>query len=270
MVSFPLRVSPLCELTHEFIQKGAVGHPDHILGVNYVNYGVIYWQKGYRDYSVTQGLFLQKATHDFNYMSFLMDSTIIRVSAMATWGRIFGGKERAGLVCSKCRKGDTCPESPQNRKRSHSSHFLNDHACVFGKDVGSPETGMNEDSSSALLEFASGAHGAYTQVFYTRRDAATRGAIISGYHGTVSFDWYKDEVRHVRHHAPFTDVARAASGLSHFGGDVELARDFINLIRGKGAPRTPITAGIQSIYACLAAKESAEKGRFVNVRQVGQ
>ena len=36
------------------------------------------------------------------------------------------------------------------------------------------------------------------------------------------------------------------------------------------APRTPIETGIQSVYACLAAKQSAEKGRFVDVRLVGQ
>ena len=32
--------------------------------------------------------------------------------------------------------------------------------------------------------------------------------------------------------------------------------------------RTPIETGIQSVYACLAAKESAEKGRYITVRQV--
>jgi predicted dehydrogenase len=126
---------------------------------------------------------------------------------------------------------------------------------------------MNEDSSSALLEYASGVHGVYTQVFYSRRDAGTRGATVSGYHGTVSFDWYKNELRRVRHHAPFSDTVKAGAGLSHFGGDIELARDFIAVIRGKGKSRTPIWTGIQSAYTCLAAKQSAKTGRFVKVRQ---
>ena len=73
---------------------------------------------------------------------------------------------------------------------------------------------MNEDSSSALLEFASGAHGVYTQVFYARRDAATRGATISGYRGTLSFDWYTNELKRVRHHAPFSDTIKAGGGAS--------------------------------------------------------
>lgn len=269
VVSFPLRVSPLCTLARQYIEKGAVGSPEHIQAVNYVPYGTGYFDAAYRNYQITQGLFLQKATHDFDYMSYLMGANIIRVAAMYTRGRVFGGKKRAGLVCSECDEADTCLESPQNRKRNLSGGTLSDHPCVFSVDCGSPQIGINEDSSSALLEFTSGVHGIYTQVFYSRRDAATRGAIISGYQGTVSYDWYKNELKYVRHHAPFTDTVKADAGMSHFGGDLELARDFINIIRGKGESRTTIWMGIQSIYACLAAKESAEKGCFVKVRQVG-
>ena len=269
IVSFPLRVSPLCLLAREFIEQGAVGSPEHILGVNYVPYATCYWEFGYRDYEVTQGLFLQKATHDFDYMSFLMDASIVRVAATYTRGRIFGGNKPAGLMCSKCDEADTCLESPENRKRNGSGGVIADHLCVFGSDCGSPETGINEDSSSAIFEFASGVHGAYTQVFCTRRDAATRGATVSGYHGTVNFDWYTNELKRVRHHAPFSDKVTAGGGASHFGGDSELSHDFVGVIRGKSKSRTPIWAGIQSVYTCLAAKESAETGKFIAVRQVG-
>lgn len=269
VVSFPLRVSPLCTLARQYIEKGAIDSPEHIQAVNYVPYGTGYFDTAYRNYQITQGLFLQKATHDFDYMSYLMGANIVRVAAMHTRGRVFGGKKRAGLVCSECDEADICLESPQNRKRNFSGGILSDHPCVFSIDCGSPQTGMNEDSSSALLEFASGVHGVYTQVFYSRRDAATRGVTVSGYQGTVSFDWYKNELKYVRHHAPFTDTVKADAGMSHFGGDLELARDFINIIRGKGESRTTIWMGIQSIYACLAAKESAENGCFIKVRQVG-
>jgi hypothetical protein len=73
----------------------------------------------------------------------------------------------------------------------------------------------------------------------------------------------------VRHHAPYSAIERAGEGASHFGGDIELAHDFVGLIRGTATSRTPIEVGLHSIYACLAAKESASTERFVNVRQVG-
>ncbi|NQT53137.1 Gfo/Idh/MocA family oxidoreductase [bacterium] len=269
VVSFPLRVSPLCVHARTLIEQGAVGTPNHVLGVNYVPYGTTYFDGWYRDYSITQGLFLQKATHDFDYISYLMGSPIVRVTATASRGQVFGGKKKAGLVCSKCPEQDTCLESPANRKRNLAGGTTADHPCVFGKDIGTPETGMNEDCSSALIEFASGAHGVYTQVFYARRDAAARGASVSGYLGMVAFDWYANELKRVRHHEPFTDTTKVGEGQSHFGGDAELATDFINLIKGKGQSRTPITTGLHSVYACLAAKKSAETGRPVAVRQLG-
>lgn len=269
VVSFPLRVSGLCVLAKAYLTDGAVGTPEHILATNYVPYGTVYFDGGYRNFEITQGLFIQKATHDFDYMMYLMDSPITRVVAMASWGRIFGGKQPAGLICSQCDERITCLESPENRRYNESGGELADHPCVFGEDIGRPEAGMNEDSSSALVEFASGAQGVYTQVFYTRRDAATRGATISGYHGTLRFDWYTNELIRVRHHQPFSDRITACGTASHFGGDLELARDFIGMIRGTRLSRTTIWMGIQSIYACLAAKESAETGQFVTVRQVG-
>ena len=269
VVSFPLRVSPLCALALDRMAGGAVGRPEHVHAVNYVPYGTTYFDKGPGYHQLIQGLFIQKATHDFDYLSVLMGAPIVRVAARASLGRVFGGKKPSGLRCSRCAETETCLESPANRKRNGSSVQTNDHGCLFSVDVGTPETGMNEDCSSALLEFASGAHGVYSQVFFARRDAASRGAIVSGYQGTLSFDWYRNELKLVRHHAPVTEILRVGEGLSHFGGDQELARDFLALIRGAKRSRTPIETGLQSIYACLAARQSARTGRFVEVRQVG-
>ena len=269
VVSFPLRVSPLCSLAKQYLDEGAVGEPVHVLATNYVSYGSGYFEDKYREFEITQGLFVQKGTHDFDYLQYLMGSNIVRIAAMGTYGRVFGGNKPAGLVCSQCDEAHTCQESPANRRRNGSGGKVRDHHCVFGEDIRT-EHGMNEDASSALLDFGSGAHGVYTQVFFSRRDAERRGATISGYRGTVSFDWYDNNLKRVRHHSPFSDVSHAASDLSHFGGDAELAADFIDVVRGTGRSRTPVWTGIQSIYACLAAKESAETGQYVDVRQVGQ
>jgi predicted dehydrogenase len=274
VVSFPLKVSPLCRKTREMIEQGVTGEPVHILGVNYVPYGTIYWEHLYRDYSITGGLFLQKATHDLDYMTFLMGSPIVRVAAMGTFQHVFGGKKKSGLTCGRCPEAKTCLESPRNRKKNASAGGYegsgDDHNCVFSVDCGSVETGTNEDCSSVLMEFASGAHGVYTQVFFTRRDAARRGAVVSGYMGTVDMDWCRSDVKVVHHHQPFSDTIRAGESLSHHGGDAELSRDFIDIVNGHGTSRTPIQDGIQSVYYCLAARDSLHSGTFVKVRHVGE
>ena len=272
VVSFPLRVSTLCVLAREYLADGAVGNLEHIMATNYVPYGTIYFDHvGYRNYAITQGLYLQKATHDFDYMSCLMDAPITRIAAMASHGRVFGGNKPAGLHCSQCDEAETCLESSKNRRLNGAGGDTGDHMCPFGIDVGTPETGMNEDHSSALVEFANGAQGVYTQVFFTRRDAARRGATISGYQGTIDFDWYTNQMRYVRHHRPFTDTTKAGEGMGHFGGDTALARNFLDIIAGRRTTSdTSIETGLASVYTCLAAKESAATGQFVQVRQVGQ
>ena len=62
---------------------------------------------------------------------------------------------------------------------------------------------------------------------------------------------------------------KAGEGLSHFGGDAELGRNFVGMIRGREKSRAPIQAGLASVYACLAARESARSGKLVEVRQPG-
>lgn len=265
VVSFPLRVSPLCRLARQYVEDGAVGEPLHINAVNYVPYGTGYWEQEYRDYAVTGGLFLQKATHDFDY---LMGQSVTRIAATATRGRVYGGDKPAGLRCSACDETATCRESPENRRRNGSGGVQGDHMCVFSVDCGSGVE-LNEDCSSALLEFADGSHGVYSQVFYARRDAGARGATVSGYDGTVGFDWYDNELKRVRHHHPFSATERASGDMSHFGGDIALADDFLGLVRGTRVTRTPIETGLQSVYACLAARDSANGAGFVDVRQVG-
>jgi predicted dehydrogenase len=240
VVSFPLRVTPLFQIAQSLLAEDAVGRPEHILGINYVPYGDVYFNSWYRDYRVTQGLFLQKATHDFDYLAHLVGSPIVRVAAMAQHGRVYRDKsqEPAG----------------------------GDSARHYYEDIGTPDSGMNEDASSALLEFANGAQGLYTQVFYSRHRAAARGATISGIKGTLQFDWYKDAVHVFHHDADRVTTKSTAGSHDHFGGDEILAENFVNVIRGRAGSVSPISAGLRSVYACLAAKESAETGRFVEVQ----
>ena len=244
VVGFPLRLTPQCLRAKELIGNGVIGAPEHLLGINYVSYGSVYFDSWYRDYHTTQGLFLQKATHDFDYLVELAGAPIVRVGAMLSRGRVYRD--------SSLKKGKK------------------DDSALFYDHIGTPESGMNEDSSSALLEFSNGSRGVYTQVFYTRGAARKRGAIVSGRLGTLSFDWYETQLKVVRHYEPFSEVTTFDSEIKHFGGDDALVRSFADVILRRAASLSPLSAGLQSVYACLAARSSALQGRFVRVRQVGE
>ena len=267
VVSFPLRVTPLCEKAKAIIRSGAIGEVLHVTGLNYVPYGSVYFEVGYRNYAVTQGLFLQKATHDFDYMMELANSPITKISANWLRGRVFGGNKPADLTCSQCPEAMDCRESARNRIKNCVGGVQADHLCVYSEACGNPEDGINEDASNAIFEFANGAIGTYAQVFFTRRQGQ-RGATVSGPLGRVSFDWYTNELQHIEHYQPFNGTYAADSGHTHFGGDAVLAQNFHDIITHGVPSISTIQAGLRSVYTCLAAKESAATGQTVAVRQV--
>lgn len=243
LVSFPLRASALCRGVRRKIEDGAVGRPHHILGVNYVPYGDVYFRDWYRDYSITQGLLLQKATHDFDYISYLMGSPISRVVASLTRGRVYRDVR-----------------SIENGVREPSTYY--------GEGIGLPEEGCNEDATNVLLEFESGAIGLYTQVFYCKRKAGRRGSRISGWDGTIHFDWSDSLMEVIRHHEPTVETTVYDNTEGHFGGDSALARNFVAMVKDGAPSLAPISAGLRSVYACLAAKQSVEAGKFVDVKRL--
>ena len=262
VVSFPLRLTPLALAAKEILDSGRLGSLEHIQAWNNVPYGDCYFGAWYRDNDETGGLFLQKATHDFDYLSYLLGQRPRWVAAMNS-RRIYGGDQPVGLRCDDCDEQEACLESPFNR---YYRRWLtprvepSGNACMFAQDA------RNEDSGSALLEFENGVQASYSQNFFARNGAGARGARFFGYHGTVEFDWYTDVLKVWMHHSPRVETVRFEGAQhSHGGGDRELVYDFLQVMQGKGHSRSPLEAGIVSVLTCLAARESAATRQFVEV-----
>ncbi|MDR1692492.1 MAG: Gfo/Idh/MocA family oxidoreductase [Oscillospiraceae bacterium] len=255
--SFPLRVSPLCTLAREIVLSGALGEVEQAQAVNNVPYGGVYYHNWYRDDSVTGGLWLQKATHDFDYAIFLLGRQPAEICAMDA-KRVFSGSKPAGLLCKDCEEYRTCPESPYVLKNIRYEEVTGEYCC-FGEDVG------NQDSGSALLRFDTGMHMAYSQNFYARKAAAKRGIRLLGTRGTLEFDWYAGELAVYSHEMPKVERhSFDAKKMGHFGGDRALAGNFLDVVRG-GESAAPLGAGILSAKVCLAAEKSSRENRFVAV-----
>jgi predicted dehydrogenase len=252
VVSFPLRVSAMCELARRVVDSGAIGTVEQIQAVNNVPaYAAGYYHGWMRDEAETGGLWLQKATHDFDYLNYLAGQPPARVCAMES-KTVFRGEMPVGLRCVDCELAD-CPEKP---------NATESWLCAFGVDTG------NHDSASAIVQYASGMHLVYSQNFYTRRGAAARGATLIGYRGTLKFDWYQDELTVHHHHSGRVERHRFEAGpeeTGHHGGDAELARDFLKVMAGRGVSRTPLEVALTSTRMCLAARDSCREGRFVEV-----
>ncbi|RXZ78420.1 gfo/Idh/MocA family oxidoreductase [Paenibacillaceae bacterium] len=252
VVSFPLRATSPVLLIKEIIASGKIGTVEHVQAVNNVSYGSVYYQSWYRDEAETGGLFLQKATHDFDYINAVLGLKPVSVCAM-TSKQIFKGDKPAALECKDCEEQRTCPQSTV----TGFGKGTNWKYCCFAEDTG------NEDSGSALIQYESGMHVSYSQNFFARRGAEARGARFLGYKGTVEFDFYTGIVKVFMHHTPSVETYELKSEGGHYGGDTALAGSFVELMRG-GSERSiaPLEDGLLSALMCLKARESAVTHTF--------
>jgi predicted dehydrogenase len=258
VVSFPLRVTPLAKLAKEIIDSGKIGTVEHVQAYNNVPYGGVYFHNWYRDENETGGLFLQKATHDFDYINNILQIDPVMVCAMKS-KQIFKGDKPAGLYCKDCPEKNTCPEGPYQMKYVKYDNPQGD-MCSFAVDTG------NEDSGSAIIRYSTGMHVNYTQNFFARKGAGTRGARFLGYKGTLEFDWYKDQLKIFMHDTPRVETYDVnTKSMSHGGGDSVLAFSFIDIMRGEGESVAPLEAGLLSCLMCIKANESAEKNMFEKI-----
>jgi predicted dehydrogenase len=266
VVSFPLRVSPIVRIVRDIIDAGKIGTVEHVEAWNDVAYGDCYYLDWYRDENETQGLFLQKTTHDFDYINYLLGTRPVWVSAMKS-KRVMKGDHPAGLLCDECTEHDTCLESPFHRFFTRGARKRTDFSgrqCCFAVDTG------NEDSGSALVEYESGMHVAYSQNFFVRNAAGRRGARFYGYLGTVEFDWTTDEVKVFMHHSPQTETIKVDTArMPHGGGDTVLLDNFVRVCRGERETVSPLCAGYLSTLMCLKAKESSLTRTFQEIRLPG-
>jgi predicted dehydrogenase len=261
-VSFPLRYTPLFTAAWEVVRSGRLGEINQVQAINNVSYGGVYFGQWYRDFDQVGGLWLQKATHDFDYMNLLTGAAPVTIAAMTTQN-VFGGEMPFDLRCSKCDLTETCLESPKNQTRrgdaGGASEVGQDHACLFSEGI------RNQDAGSAMIRYANAVHASYSQNFVTRFSAHTRGAIITGYDATLKFDWYTDEVTITDHHRNRVDKIVTKSFEGHSGGDSVLIREFLNMVRTKQPPRANLKAGLLSVAMCLAARESSLNQTFQRV-----
>lgn len=258
VVSFPLRLSPVVQLARQIIESGELGTLSQIQAFNNVPYGGVYYHNWYRDDAETGGLFLQKSSHDLDYINYLLADMPVQLCAMES-KTVFKGDKPANLYCKDCPEQNTCTEGPffMSQIRNEDPRGTQ---CCFAVDTG------NMDSGSVIIKYASGVHATYTQNFVARKQAAARGARVIGYQATLEFDWYTDELKVYSHfNSTVATYNMGIKDLFHWGGDEVLAENFINVVLGKEKSRANLFDGLLSAKMCLRCIESAANSVFMNI-----
>jgi len=255
VVSFPLRITAMVQEVKKMIMQMELGPIEHVAAFNYPTYGGDYYHNWYRDESETGGLFLQKATHDLDYINHILGIRPVELCAM-TSKQVMKGDKPAGFKCEECPEKLTCPEGP-NQTLSRGDYIHGDYCC-YAVDTG------NEDSGTVIVRYETGMHAVYTQNFFVRNPhAGKRGAILAGQGGTLEFDWNTSEIIVRKHYTPGEIRYKVETTGNHGGGDKKLADNFIGVMQGTEKSKTPLEQGLLSAYMCLKAKESAQNHCFI-------
>ena len=165
VVSFPLRLSSITLEMKRIVDSGVLGRLTMVQAVNNVPYGSVYYHSWYRDPAETGGLFLQKATHDIDYIHFLTGERPVSVCAK-TAKLHFKGDRPAGLHCPDCPDYRTCPESSYVVKNILKEDVQGD-TCCFASDTG------NEDGASVAAHGLSVPRAARNLIFTPPRSVWT-------------------------------------------------------------------------------------------------
>ncbi|MEG0388619.1 MAG: Gfo/Idh/MocA family oxidoreductase, partial [Niameybacter sp.] len=217
VVSFPLRITVLVEEVKKIIDAGTVGKIEHVQAFNDVPYVFVYFHDWYRDESIANGLFMQKATHDIDVINYLVSENPTKVCAMKS-KQVYKGNMPAGLRCSQCDKQETCMDSSYNIVNTRNDIPRSDF-CSFAVDTG------NEDSGSMIIKYESGMHTMYSQNFFARKGAARRGARLYGYKGTIEFNFATEEIKVFDHMSDKVTVIKVPIPKTmHGGGDLTLMK----------------------------------------------
>ena len=261
VVSFPLRLTHIVQCVKDIIDSGKIGRVQHVQAYNNVYYARGYYHGWYRDETETGGLFLQKSTHDLDYINYLLsDRKPVKLCAMES-KQIFKGDMPADLRCIDCERQESCPESAKNvntygeKKPADPESYY----CCFAKDTG------NHDSASITVMYDDGMHAVYSQNFIARKDAGKRGARLIGYYGTVEFDFNTATVQVFYHNQNRTETHKFEITSGHSGGDKQLIDNFADVIKGKDVSHSTLDDGILSAKMCLLSKDSAQNFKFYDI-----
>lgn len=258
MISFPLRMTCIVQEMKKLADSGVLGEIVSVQAINNVPYGSVYYHSWYRDQSLTGGLFLQKSTHDIDYITYILGKHPVKVSAQ-TAKMYFKGDREAGLRCDQCPEYYNCPESSYVVKHYQKTEPTGEFCC-FARDTG------NEDVGAALFTCEDGTIISYHQVFLVKNKAGRRGARFIGTRASAEFDFYTAQLRVDYYDGDHSAVHQFQypQGLYHFGGDEELAKGFMAVLNGQASP-ADLQDGLASAAACLAARKSAEMHREISI-----
>ncbi|MBN1558488.1 MAG: gfo/Idh/MocA family oxidoreductase, partial [Lentisphaerae bacterium] len=195
----------------------------------------------------SNGLLLQKASHDLDMIHWLTGRYTVRAAACGALA-YYGGDKPDALHCPDCPERETCVE--YHHAAGRAGNTLDQ--CVFRKEVDV------EDHSIVMLELAGGLKASYMQCHfapdYCRNYTVigTEGRLENLDDGSRVILRTRDRSRRWRNLADADLAVKPAQG-GHGGADPLICRDFIDMLAdGKRPVATPLAGRMSTAAGCAA------------------
>ena len=240
VIGFVLRYAAMYVKTKALLDSGAIGKVVGAWVLHSVASGSQwYFHDWHAVKANTNGLLLQKGSHDFDIINWMVGGKPVRVAAFAR-RQAFGGDKPNDLTCPVCDIKETCPEA--NFEPASLTQ------CAFRKEIDV------DDNHVVIIDYDNGAMVSYNECHSTPED--NRHYIWIGSEGKLEMNEREGHIRVRRRHTRKYDeyVGPWAEG-GHGGGDEGLTQDLVKCVLEGGEP----VAGADSGYWSIVVAEGAER-----------
>ena len=246
MVGFNMRYAPLYRKLHQLVRQGLVGRVLTIQGDEFYYNGRTFFRRWNRLRRMSGGLWVTKASHDFDMQFWLAGALPTTVSATDSLSH-YTPKPEATALCRDCPIEGDCPDShlkfrvdnydfpPLRRviEEAREDSGAPADLCLYNAEKDTFDNGM------AQVTFENEVKAAFTlSVVAPFTDRRIR---VSGTEGTLDGSFDSPELLYWKRHdgealdraqrIPITEDAFATQGL-HGGADNVLLNEFLAFIRG--------------------------------------
>lgn len=263
-----MRYAPILRQAHAMLRRGDIGQLCSARFVQNCHYGNTGYHGWRRDKKSSGTWLIEKATHDFDIMLWLLGAQPQTVAALSRL-QAYGGSKPPDLRCQACPERAACPESIQNiRFRWGINYEIEelknaDDLCVFSSAADTP------DNDHCLFAFANGLIGTYVQWFFSPRSYHHRVYEIHGTAGALEIDLgaeFGGRILFCPRYGTHADQLEYKFDYllrSHYNGDGEMTRHLYRVFRGEEQPQTTVEQAFLAELMGYAAIRSAGENRFI-------
>lgn len=274
MVGFNLRFAPLYIKINGMIRDGAVGDVLTIQADEFYEGGKTYFRRWNRLRRCGGGLWITKASHDFDLLYWMANRLPVRVQAAARLTH-YRPRPDAGQRCEQCSIEPECSDSAlgglanlsplwQELVEIRKDHGWYPDLCLFNSDKDTFDHGM------ALVEFEGDVFATYSvdvvASFTDRhmRVSGTKGAVQGALSSNDLTVWKRSEPEQSR----TVPLVEGEVEGGHGGGDLSLLNDFAAFVRGEPSRATSPAEASVAVAIGLAATRASDAGRPVSMEEL--